>query len=278
MRFLILTFTCLVLIAPLQAAENQIEQRLQTQQDRLTNIEEQASIKRQQIEDWYSRQLIEIRQLAERQAKKFKLDDRALWTEYAMNEERVPRFDSYFNESTTKFSRDAKSYKLYIALADSYFLGTTADLLMDKNFRQLLINLSNGSAYNPQNLLIRSRARKLLYFADEFESKLSNLQDRKAAKLAATEKWRQDLRANVLRVMNEIKTEPEKVSPGVVSAVCYNGDNSICMISGFDRILRTGDSIGNIEIVKISPEQVEFASGSQKWTQEVGKPANPAWR
>jgi hypothetical protein len=161
MRSLILTLACLILITPSFAAENQIEQRLQTQQERLKNIDEQASMKRQQIEDWYTRSFIEIRQLAERQAKQLKLSDRALWTEFIKMYEQTPQFDSYFKKTitmktTTTFTRNAKSYELRAALMDSYFLCTTADLLMDNNFRQLLINISNGSAYNSQDLLIRS--------------------------------------------------------------------------------------------------------------------------
>ena len=72
MRLLTVVLACLIFIAPSQAAENQIEQRLQIQQGRLKNIEEQASMKRRQIEDWHSNRLIEIRQLAERQAKQLR--------------------------------------------------------------------------------------------------------------------------------------------------------------------------------------------------------------
>ncbi len=278
MRLLTVVLACLIFITPSQAAENQIEQRLQIQQGRLKNIEEQASMKRLQIEDWYLRSFSEIRQLAERQAKQLQLNDRAIWTEFAKMNEQTPQFDTYFKKSSLIFTRDTKSYEFHAALADSYFLSSAADLLMDDHFRKLLINLSNGSAYNPQSFLTRIQARKLLYFANEFESMLTNLQDRKKAKLTAIEQWRQDLRADVLRIMREIKTGPEKVNVGVVSAIIYNQKDSLCMVDGTDRMLKEGDSIGSVAIVKIYPEQVEFIKNGQKWTQEVSKPANAAWR
>jgi len=49
------------------------------------------------------------------------------------------------------------------------------------------------------------------------------------------------------------------------------------MVDGFDKILKEGDSIGDIVVTKIHPDHVEFSRGSQKWTQLVGKSANAAW-
>jgi hypothetical protein len=104
------------------------------------------------------------------------------------------------------------------------------------------------------------------------------LEDRRKAKLAGVEQWEQDLKADVLRVVREIKAAPEKVDQGVVSAIMYSQKSPLCMIDGFDRILQEGDSIGNIVVTKINPDQVEFAKGNQKWTQLVGKSANSAWQ
>lgn len=297
MRTLIITLACLLLATPSQAEgktiaqAEQTEQQLRIQEERLKNIEEQASTERQQIEVWYRRSLIELRQLAERKAKQLKLDNRSLWIEFVKMNEQTSQFDTYFKmndqipnaygyfmNTTTVFLRDVETFELRAALADSYFLSAAANLLMDKNFRRRLADLADGSAYNPQSLPIRSEARKLLHFVNEYESRLAALQDRRTAKLAGVEQWKQGLKADVLRVMREIKAAPEKVNKGVVSAIICNQKSQLCMVDGIDRILKEGDSIGNIVIVKIYPDQVEFARGSQKWAQLVGKPASDAWR
>ena len=285
-----LILVCLLWLTPSQAEEKNIEpvestpHQLKIQEERLVHIEEQAVIERQQIEAWYERQLSELRQLAERKVKQLKPDNRALWTEFIKMHEQTPLFDTYFKKNdqilatTLMFIRSIETFDLRAALADSYFLSTTANLLLDPNFRKRLADLADGSAYNPQSLLVRKEARKLLYVVDDFQSKLAALQVRRAAKLTAVEQREQQRRADILRVMQDIKAAPRRVNEGIVSAIAYRPNSPVCMINGIDKILQEGDSIGNIEIVKIQPDQVEFAKGSQKWTQHVGKPANDAWK
>ena len=220
-----------------------------------------------------------------------KLDNRALWTEFIRMNEQTSQFNTYFKmndqipnaygyfmNTTTIFLRDVETFQLRAALAESYFLSATADLLMDSHFRKRLVDLADGSAYNPQSLLIRNQARTLLHFVNDFALKLTVLKDRRASKLAAVEQRKQYLKADVLRIIHEIKNAPQKTNQGVVTAIMYNQKSPLCMVDGYDRILKEGDSIGNIVIAKIYPDQVEFARASQKWTQLVGKPANTAWK
>ena len=295
MRSLILILACLSLITSSQAAEKQttkneqIEQRLKIQKERLINIEEQVSLKRQQIDEWYSQQLIELRLLALRKAKQIKLSYRELWTEFSKMSEQTPQFDTYykmndeipnaygyFKNTNILFLRDVETYELRAALSDSFFMSQLADLLLDNNFRECLMELANGSGYNPQSFLIRTEARRLLYFVDDFNSKLTFLNDRRKAKLNALEQWEKDLRADVRRVMSEIKTEPEEIN-GVVSAVIYNQKTPLCMIDGSDKIFKPGDKAGNITIRNIYADRVEFTKDGQRWSQEIGEPANAAW-
>ena len=306
MKRLTVILVCLLIITPSQAAgkttgqTEQIQPQLKTQEERLNLIEEQASTERQRIEVWYECQLSELRQLAERKVKQLKPDNRALWTEFIKMHRQTSVFDTYFKmndqiphaysyfknttisspiaTTSTILIRNIETFDLRAALADSYFLSATANLLLDPNFRKTLANLADGSAYNPQSLLVRKEARRLLYTVDEFQSKLATIENRKTAKLTAVEERKQNLRANVLRVIREIKTEREKVDHGIVSAIMYSQKSPLCMVDGCDRVLKEGDSIGNIVVSKIHPEQVEFAKGSQKWTQLIGKPANTAWQ
>jgi len=205
---------CLIWLTPSQAEEKKIElaesnpHQLKIQEERLKQIEEQASIEHQEIDVWYECQLSELRQLAERKVKQLKPDSRALWTEFIkmhgqtsefdtyfkMNDE-IPHAFSYFNTTISSpiattssiYIRNIETFDLRAVLADSYFLSAAANLLLDPNFRKRLADLADGSAYNPQSLLVRKEARKLLYVVDEFQSKLAALRIRRAAKLAAVE-------------------------------------------------------------------------------------------
>jgi len=315
MKTLILSVACLILAIPCQAVErqlqpdNQIEQtsasssavsslpkgsveaRLKIQQQRLKDIEQLAVSERQAIEQWYARHLTELRQLAQRQAKQLILSQRMLWTEFIKMNNQIPHADTYFKmndqipfahgyfkDTAPIFIRDVKAFELREAMIDSYFLSTAANLLLDHEFCKLLTDLSNGSAYNPQNLLIRSEARKLLRLAKEFESDLMRLENRRNDRLAGLERWEKGLREHVYKVMREIQALPETVELGVVSAISYDEKGSLCMIDGVDKVLQPGDTIQNVTVVRIHQDRVEFAKDGQRWVQVAGQPANPAWK
>ena len=195
MKSLILILVCLLMVVPCQAAETQsgqtkqIPQRLKIQEERLQNMEKMFLRERQDIENWYTRRLAELRQLAQRRAKHFMPYYRMLWTEFIRMHNQIPYADSYFkvNDQITRVNsyflkiaqiykiKDTKPFELRDALMDSYFLGTAGDFLMDNDFRKLLTDLADGSGYNPQSLLIRSEARKLLHWVTEFDSELKRL-------------------------------------------------------------------------------------------------------
>jgi len=297
MKTAILTLACLLLSTVCQAAdvqldqEEQIKQRVKIQQERLKDIEELAASERQAIEQWYACQLAELRQLAQRQAKQLILSKRMLWTEFIkMNNEtphadtyfkmndQIPFAHGYFNNTASIFIKDIKTFELREAMIDSYFLNEAANLLLDSKFSELLTDLSNGSAYNPQNLLIRSEARKLLRLAKEFESELMRLENRRNDRLAALEQWEKGLKEHVYKVMREIKALPETPELGVVSAISCDQKGAICMIDGVDKVLQPSDTIQNVTVVRIHQDRVEFAKAGQRWTQKIGESANPAWK
>jgi hypothetical protein len=286
MRSLILILTCLILVAPCKAVgkrprfvgADQIEQRIKIQQERLKDIDEQVSKERQTTEKWYTRQLADLQRLAARRAKQLILSKRMFWAEFVEMNNQVTYTDSYFSNVVRTFVGGTKAFKLRAALMDSYFLGVVADLLMDNDFRKLLTGLADGSGYNPQGLLIRSEARKLLRLVEEFDSQRLRLQDRRSAKLDALAQREKDMRADVFRVVGEIKTQPKAPNLGIVNVISYEEKDAVCMVEGSDKILRAGDMIGNITVMEIRKNRVEFVKDSQRWIQAVGQPANSAWR
>jgi len=284
MKTAILTLACLLLATVCQAANvkldqaEQIKQRVKIQQERLKDIEELAASERQVIEQWYARHRILLRQLAQRQARQLILSHKMLWTEFIKMNSQVPFGDTYFSNTARTFIRDTEAFELRAAMIDSYFLSTAANLLLDHEFCKLLTDLSNGSGYNPQNLLIRSEARKLLRLAKEFESELMRLKNRRNDRLAGLEQWEKGLREHVYKVMREIKALPETPDLGVVSAISYDEKGALCMIDGVDKVLQPGDTIQDVTVVRIHQDRVEFAKDSQRWVQKIGEPANPAWK
>jgi len=305
MKSLILILTCLILVTPCKAVEKQarfigaeqmvqpsalrlgLEERIKSQQERLKDIDDLVLKERQTAEKWYARHLAELKRLAARRAKQLILSKRMFWAEFIEMNNQVTYADSYFSNVVRTFVGGTKAFKLRAALMDSYFLGVVADLLIDNDFRKLLTELADGSGYNPQGFLIRSEARKLLRLVEEFNSERIRLQERRGAKLNALAQWEKDMRADVFRVVGEIKTRPQAPSLGIVNVISYEEKDAVCMVEGVDKILRAGDMIGhpagrgpigNITVVKIYKNRVEFAKEGQRWIQAVGQPANSAWR
>jgi len=284
MKTAILTFACLLIAIPCQAAEKQtaakpqIEQRLKIQQQRLKDIEQLAASERQAIEQWYVRQLAELRQLAKRRVRSLRLSERALWAEFIKMSNQIPFAETYFLSTARTYWWDTKGLELRPILEDSYFLTAAAELLMDRNFCKLLSDIADGSAYNPQGLLIRSEARKLLPLAKEFELELVRLENGRNDRLAALEQWEKGLRRHVYKVMRQIKALPETTELGVVSAISCDKKGSLCMIDGVDKVLQPGDTINNVTVVSIHTDRVEFAKAGQRWVQKIGQAANPAWK
>ena len=96
--------------------------------------------------------------------------------------------------------------------------------------------------------------------------------------MAALEQREKDMRKDIFRIMDEIQAQPKTPEIGVVSVICHDEKAAVCMVDGVDGILRAGDTVGKITVLKIGREQVEFAKGNQKWVQVIGQPANPAWK
>ena len=75
--------------------QEQIEQRLKVQEERLQDIEEIVSRKRQSIEEGYVYRLNKLQRWTEDRIKKVKIPDRVLWTEFLKAYHQISYTDSY---------------------------------------------------------------------------------------------------------------------------------------------------------------------------------------
>ena len=66
--------------------------------------------------------------------------------------------------------------------------------------------------------------------------------------------------------------EPAK---GVVTGILYTIEDSTALIDG--QILKQGDSLYGVEIIKIERRHVEFQKYSHRWKQYIKDSPNPAW-
>jgi hypothetical protein len=290
MKTLILIFGCLLLVIPSQAAEkNQADHSVQLniQKERLQDICDIASRRRQDIENRYLAGLMQLKQQALQRARKIKLLDRMLWTEFISKSGRKPYSDIYFYNARTFILDDPKAFdELRGAMIDSYFLNTVADFLMDADARKLLADIVNSDTpRDSQNFLIRKEAQELLAVMDYFAVLSERLENQKASELTDLLIWEESSMAEVQRAIREMVSPPKETPYGTVIAVIYYNKDSLCMIEGIDEIIKLGDTINNaqtknVKIVKIDIDRarVEFDGNGRQWVQAVGQSPNPGWK
>ncbi len=66
-----------------------------------------------------------------------------------------------------------------------------------------------------------------------------------------------------------------KARPGTVTGILYTVESPSALIDG--QIVKKGDIIRGVTVVKIHEAEVEFKKNHKLWKQRVGQPPNPAW-
>jgi hypothetical protein len=291
MKTLISIFGCLLLsVIPSQAAEqNQADhsEQLKIQKERLQDIRDIVSRERQTIENSYLAGLARLKQDALQQARRIRLFDRMLWTEFISENFQTYYADNYIYKSPPlRYDRNAR--KLRRAMIDSYFLDMVADFLMDADARKLLaykVNINRDTACDSRNFLFQRQAQELLAIMDYFALLSENLENQRASELINLQIWEESSMAEVRRAIREMVSPPKATPYGTVIAVIYYNKGSFCMIEGIDEIIKLGDTINNaqtknVKIVKIDIDRarVEFDGNGRQWAQAVGQSPNPGWK
>ncbi len=267
----------ITIICPCRAAtkqaEEQINQLVKNQEERLQDIKELVSMEKQRIEDWYAHSLNELRQLAAERAQELEKPNRMVWTEFIKESNQIPYADGYFSKTHPTFVNYWETYQLRVALSDIYFLDTAQAFLLDKEARKLLASIVNTT--NRKDSVIWNEAYKLLTIMEELQSQSMRLQSRRKFLLIQLEQWEKDCRENVFTVIHQLQTQFKPPEYGVVSAISYDKRGVFAMIDG--EIIYEGSKVNNVKVVKIHRNKVEFEKKGKKWVQGIGKPANSAW-
>ena len=269
-------------------------ERIKIQEARLPQIEAVATREREQVQQWYqSRRAALAREIARPEAARIRSSQRALWVQYADMYFNRPYEPPYFNIG---FNPSLQTALLGEAMVEEYLTHEMADLLVDRDFEQKLVQLveerrevgipsttdrtDNGIALSS---LLRARAQELLNIVRQVRAQLdvglAQLENQRKARLDAIMEWEKDLKGQVRGILEYLRqTESRPARFGVVESVGYCPTSGYyCTIEGVDRVLGVGDRVGSVRILKIDPEKVEFAKDGTTWAQTLGAPPQPFW-
>lgn len=94
--------------------------------------------------------------------------------------------------------------------------------------------------------------------------------------IAEKEQIEHDLRKQLRMSSRFIKPgEKPEITYGLISSILYSGVDTIAVIDG--EIMREGDTLYGIRIVKILRNEIEFAKDRRRWSQRLGESPPEIW-
>jgi hypothetical protein len=84
------------------------------------------------------------------------------------------------------------------------------------------------------------------------------------------------LEANPDKNLDAAVPKPRVPRKGLVTGIVRSGDSSTAVIG--TQIVREGETIDGVTIVRIYDDRVEFEKGGQRWTQRLNQPPGPQWK
>jgi hypothetical protein len=259
----------------------QIAERIKIQQARVPQIEAVAAQERDQVEQWYkNRRAAVVQEITRRKAARLSLAQRELWVQFADLYLDRPYAPAYFNSG---FVSSYRAALLGQAMIQEYLISEMADILANKEFERNLAQIVEERLEVPLLPLLRDRAAELLTVVRRVRAQLAmeltQLGNQRAARLDAIMEWERDLKEQVRSILEYLRrSESREAQFGVVESVGYcPAGGYYCMIEGVDKVLAVGDRIGNVRVLKIDPEKVEFAKDGTTWAQSLGASPQPFW-
>lgn len=267
------------------SGQTQTEDRIRIQEARLPEIEAVAAQERAKVDQWHrTRRARLVQEIARPYAARLSFAQRELWVQFA--DLYLDRFyaPAYFNFGFTTYETALIGY----AMLQDYLISETADILVNTEFEQILRRIVEERIIRerrdvPFLPLLRERATEFLNLMQQVRSELDmnakHLEYQRNARLDAITEWENGLKEDVRGILEYLRqSESRPVRFGVVESVgfCVNS-GYYAMIEGVDRVLTVGDRIGEVRIVAIDPEKVEFARNGTTWTQLLGAPPQPFW-
>lgn len=262
-----------------------LSERIRIQEERLPEIERAAAQEGEQVQQWCVRRHAELVQNITRTgAAQISYPLRVNWVEFMKMYRGVPYPEGYFDASNYGFVMGPADFAyLRQALNQEYFVTEMARLLADDEFEEQLALIVNERPDAPLLPWLRIQAAELLNVVRQVRMRLRmevrQLEDQKQARQDAITDRERGLKEQVRSILEYLRESESRAAEfGVVESVGYcPQDGHFCMIEGVDRVLRPGDMVGDVRVLNIDSEKVEFSTNGTTWTQELGAPAQPYW-
>ncbi len=251
---------------PPKTDEKQIEEKLKRHEERLEAIEEEFAEKRQEIEERYLCEFSKLEFWSKRVLTQLESEEKTACAE--------------FNQKVKHTMSQISGYKATYGYTRSHGYVTPDGYIASHGSIESVGHSSateeNFVAGNPSGEFaarIRSIANAKTKTLKDLEWYFERLQNQRAWELAKLEKANDLQKANVLSVIRFLTAKP---THGLVTGILYNDENASVIID--TQILKAGNTIHGVKIIKILRNKVEFEKNGQRWMQKTGETPGPEWQ
>ena len=77
------------------------------------------------------------------------------------------------------------------------------------------------------------------------------------------------------KLKQNLTKSQDKIAGGVISGIVCSEDKNSAVVDG--KIIQQGDTLGQIKVVKVHHEHIEFEKNGKNWTQKIGEPGGSYW-
>lgn len=258
MKTLILIFSCLLLVMPSQAAEKQ--QQLEGHNQQLEEIEKYIARRHREIENYYTQQLIELKQRSQTEIRLLEVADKPVYASLAAQAEVakvVLHINNYGYRAPWCF--EAKTERM-LQLKDDFdeheSYGDFADSIKKSPKRFAVVQS-----------WIAERKNQILA---KLEWETVKLEQRKQYALTVG-------LAQLEKQLKEDALKPEPaVTYGLVTGILYSADKPSAIVDR--KIVHEGDTIHGVTVVKIFRDKVVFEKKGRGWDQKVQETPEAYWK
>lgn len=259
--FLLLT----VCMAPIAAAGAQNEPMCPER------LGEYVRQQRQTIEDGYNMRLEVLRQQARLRARRLTRFEKALWVEYFRMQGQKVGPDQYYQDITANTAFVPRAVfepgRLRRELIGRYFADQAARELLDSQAYEQVRAITADAAVRKDSLLWR-RAFAVEQIMKPLQVELSAIETRRQNQLRKLRQHAQQLHREAEQGRPERPDSEPAQQEFVVSAIA-TGPRPLAMIGS--EVVRQGQSIGDVRVVRILDESVEFERPGRSWSQKIGE-------
>lgn len=251
---------------PPKTDEKQIGKKFKRHEERLEAIEKEFAEKRRKIEERYLGAFSELE----------------LWSKHVLTqlESEEKTAGAEFNQKVKHTISQISGYKAAYGYTRSHGYVTPDGYIASNGY----IESGGHSSATEENFVVGNPsgefAARIRSIADaktktlkDLEWYFERLQNKRAWELAELEKAKDLQKANVLSAIRSLTAKP---THGLVTGMLYNDENASVIID--TQILKAGDTIHGVKVIKILRNKVEFEKNGQRWMQKVGETPAPEWQ